>query len=58
MIDWVAATTERLKLGSAVMQMPARMPTMTAMTVATHAALERQAAVQLRAIPGHLDHEP
>ena len=32
---WVAATTDRINVGSAVMQMPARSPAATAMTVAT-----------------------
>ena len=32
---WVAATTERIKVGSAIMQMPARSPAATASTVAT-----------------------
>jgi alkanesulfonate monooxygenase SsuD/methylene tetrahydromethanopterin reductase-like flavin-dependent oxidoreductase (luciferase family) len=32
---WLAAKTERIKVGTAVMQMPARTPAMTAMTAAT-----------------------
>ncbi len=32
---WVAAKTDRIKVGSAIMQMPARTPAMTAMTAAT-----------------------
>src|SRR5262245_40033590 len=32
---WLAARTERIKVGTAVMQMPARTPAMTAMTAAT-----------------------
>ncbi|MGX1637917.1 LLM class F420-dependent oxidoreductase, partial [Streptomyces albidoflavus] len=32
---WVAAQTERIDIGSAIMQIPARQPTMTAMTAAT-----------------------
>jgi len=32
---WVAATTERIRVGSAIMQMPARSPAATASTVAT-----------------------
>ncbi|GMR03099.1 MAG: LLM class F420-dependent oxidoreductase [Acidimicrobiia bacterium] len=32
---WIAAKTERIKLGSAVFQMPARTPAMTAMTATT-----------------------
>jgi F420-dependent oxidoreductase-like protein len=34
-LAWLAATTERIKLGSAVMQIPARSPAMTAMTAMT-----------------------
>jgi len=34
-LAWLAAGTERVRLGSAVLQMPARSPAMTAMTVAT-----------------------
>jgi len=34
-LGWLAAHTERIKLGSAVLQMPARSPAMTAMTAAT-----------------------
>ncbi len=34
-LAWVAARTERIKVGSAVFQMPARTPAMTAMTAAT-----------------------
>ncbi len=32
---WIAATTEQIGIGTAIMQMPARTPAMTAMTVAT-----------------------
>jgi F420-dependent oxidoreductase-like protein len=32
---WMAARTERIKVGTAIMQMPARTPAMTAMTAAT-----------------------
>jgi len=32
---WLAAKTERVKVGTAIMQMPARTPAMTAMTAAT-----------------------
>ena len=32
---WIAATTERIKVGSGIMQMPARSPAATATTVAT-----------------------
>ena len=32
---WIAATTERIEVGSAIMQMPARSPAATASTVAT-----------------------
>jgi F420-dependent oxidoreductase-like protein len=35
MLSWLAAQTERIDLGSAVMQIPARTPAMTAMTAAT-----------------------
>lgn len=35
MLSWLAAQTEHIDLGSAVMQIPARSPTMTAMTAAT-----------------------
>jgi F420-dependent oxidoreductase-like protein len=34
-LTWLAASTERLNVGSAIMQMPARTPAMTAMTAAT-----------------------
>jgi F420-dependent oxidoreductase-like protein len=34
-LSWLAAVTTRLKVGSAIMQIPARTPTMTAMTAAT-----------------------
>lgn len=34
-LTWIAAHTERLNVGSAIMQMPARTPAMTAMTAAT-----------------------
>jgi F420-dependent oxidoreductase-like protein len=35
MLGWLAGQTERIDLGSAVMQIPARTPAMTAMTAAT-----------------------
>jgi F420-dependent oxidoreductase-like protein len=38
-LAWLAAQTERIKLGSAIFQMPARSPAMTAMTAATLDAL-------------------
>jgi F420-dependent oxidoreductase-like protein len=34
-LAWLAAQTERIKVGSAIFQMPARSPAMTAMTAAT-----------------------
>jgi F420-dependent oxidoreductase-like protein len=34
-LAWVAAHTERIDVGSAILQIPARQPTMTAMTAAT-----------------------
>src|SRR5438874_1795864 len=34
-LAWVAARTTRLKIGSAILQIPARTPAMTAMTAAT-----------------------
>ncbi|MER6917398.1 LLM class F420-dependent oxidoreductase [Streptomyces sp. NPDC000594] len=34
-LAWVAAQTERIDVGSAILQIPARQPTMTAMTAAT-----------------------
>ena len=34
-LAWIGALTERIDLGSAVMQIPARTPAMTAMTAAT-----------------------
>ena len=34
-LSWVAAQTERIDVGSAVFQIPARTPAMTAMTAAT-----------------------
>src|SRR5829696_6043551 len=33
--SWIAATTEQIGIGTAVLQMPARTPALTAMTVAT-----------------------
>ena len=33
--SWIAATTEKIGIGTAIMQMPARSPAMTAMTAAT-----------------------
>ncbi|MEU4781723.1 LLM class F420-dependent oxidoreductase [Micromonospora sp. NPDC023633] len=39
MLAWMAGQTERIDLGSAVMQIPARTPAMTAMTAATIDAL-------------------
>src|SRR3982751_2393913 len=35
MLSWIAGQTERIDLGAAVMQIPARTPAMTAMTAAT-----------------------
>src|SRR5207302_717561 len=34
-LSWLAATTTKLKVGAAIMQMPARTPAMTAMSAAT-----------------------
>jgi F420-dependent oxidoreductase-like protein len=34
-LAWIAANTERIRIGSAIFQMPARSPAMTAMTAAT-----------------------
>src|SRR3954469_13221463 len=34
-LGWLAGQTERIKIGSAIFQMPARSPAMTAMTAAT-----------------------
>src|SRR3954468_5522196 len=34
-LAWIAAQTEKIKLGSAIFQMPGRTPAMTAMTAAT-----------------------
>src|ERR687884_544764 len=34
-LAWIAATTERIKVGSAIMQIPGRTPANTAMTAAT-----------------------
>ena len=34
-LSWVAARTERIDVGSAILQIPARTPAMTAMTAAT-----------------------
>jgi F420-dependent oxidoreductase-like protein len=34
-LAWIAAQTERIRIGSAIFQMPARSPAMTAMTAAT-----------------------
>ena len=34
-LAWIAAQTEKIKIGSAIFQMPARSPAMTAMTAAT-----------------------
>ncbi|HWL33424.1 MAG TPA: LLM class flavin-dependent oxidoreductase, partial [Gaiellaceae bacterium] len=33
--SWIAATTERIGIGTAIMQLPARTPAMTVMTAAT-----------------------
>jgi len=38
-LAWIGARTSRIKLGTAIMQMPARTPTMTAMTAMTLDAL-------------------
>src|SRR5436190_1792415 len=38
-LAWVAAQTERMDVGSAILQIPARQPTMAAMTAATLDAL-------------------
>jgi F420-dependent oxidoreductase-like protein len=38
-LAWIGARTSRIKLGTAIMQMPARTPTMTAMTALTIDAL-------------------
>ena len=35
MLSWIAGQTERIDVGAAVMQIPARTPAMTAMTAAT-----------------------
>lgn len=40
-LAWVAAQTERIDIGSAVLQIPARTPAMTAMTAATLDALSQ-----------------
>ena len=34
-LSWLAANTERIRIGSAIFQMPGRTPAMTAMTAAT-----------------------
>src|SRR3954466_9199932 len=34
-LAWLAANTEKIKIGSAIFQMPGRSPAMTAMTAAT-----------------------
>src|ERR671925_971716 len=34
-LGWIAGQTERIRIGSAIFQMPARSPAMTAMTAAT-----------------------
>ena len=34
-LAWIGAQTEQIRLGTAIMQMPARTPAMTAMTAAT-----------------------
>ena len=39
MLAWYGASTSRIGLGSAIMQMPARTPAMTAMTAATMSEL-------------------
>lgn len=39
LMSWLAANTTRIKIGSAVLQIPARQPTTTAMTATTLAAL-------------------
>ncbi|MEU9123765.1 LLM class F420-dependent oxidoreductase [Streptomyces sp. NPDC048506] len=40
-LSWVAAQTERIDIGSAIFQIPARTPAMTAMTAATLDSLSR-----------------
>src|SRR6478609_4807026 len=40
-LTWVAAQTERIDVGSAIFQIPARQPAMTAMTAATLDTLSR-----------------
>jgi F420-dependent oxidoreductase-like protein len=40
-LAWLAAQTERIRLGSAILQMPGRSPAMTAMTAATLDQLSR-----------------
>ena len=40
-VSWLAASTERIDVGSAVLQIPARTPAMTAMTAATLDLLSR-----------------
>ena len=44
-LAWAAAHTERVKLGTGIMQMPARTPTMTAMTALSLDALSRGRAI-------------
>src|SRR4051812_35347543 len=39
LLAWIAGQTERIDLGSAILQIPARTPAMTAMTAATLDAL-------------------
>ena len=46
-LAWLAGQTEKIKLGSAIFQMPARTPAMTAMTAATLDVISNASAVFL-----------
>src|SRR5260370_396818 len=51
---WLAAHTERINVGTAIMQMPARTPAMTAMTAATIDLLTGGHRGHRRCTSGHL----
>lgn len=50
-LSWVAAQTERIDVGSAIFQIPARQPAMTAMTAATLDSLSGAASASASASP-------
>ena len=49
-LAWIGAQTQRIKLGTAILQMPARTPANTAMTVSyTHLDVYKRQALSCRA---------